>query len=100
MTGSALRNFKLGRFPELWVAVIAALCFVAFPDDLSFATSVLVTAIFVLSLDLVLGYAGIVTLGINQNYSQIIIGAVVIVAVVLNQINSWLAKRRLLTAGQ
>jgi ribose/xylose/arabinose/galactoside ABC-type transport system permease subunit len=41
--------------------------------------------------------AGIVTLGINQNYSQIIIGAVVILAVVLNQINSWLAKRRLLS---
>jgi ribose/xylose/arabinose/galactoside ABC-type transport system permease subunit len=43
--------------------------------------------------------AGIVTLGINQNYSQIIIGAVVIVAVVLNQFNNWLSKRRLLTAG-
>ena len=41
--------------------------------------------------------AGIVTLGINQNYSQIIIGAVVIVAVVLNQFNNWLAKRRLLS---
>ncbi len=41
--------------------------------------------------------AGIVTLGINQNYSQIIIGAVVIVAVLLNQLNSWLAKRRLLS---
>ncbi len=41
--------------------------------------------------------AGIVTLGINQNYSQIIIGAVVIVAVLLNQFNSWLAKRRLLS---
>jgi ribose/xylose/arabinose/galactoside ABC-type transport system permease subunit len=41
--------------------------------------------------------AGIVTLGINQNYSQIIIGAVVIIAVVLNQFNSWLAKRRLLS---
>jgi ribose transport system permease protein len=39
---------------------------------------------------------GIVILGINQNYSQIIIGAVVIVAVVLDQFNNWLAKRRLL----
>jgi ribose transport system permease protein len=38
---------------------------------------------------------GIVILGINQNYSQIIIGAVVIVAVVLDQFNNWLAKRRL-----
>ena len=39
---------------------------------------------------------GIVILGINQNYSQIIIGAVVIVAVVLDQFNNWLAKRRLI----
>lgn len=39
---------------------------------------------------------GIVILGINQNYSQIIIGAVVIAAVVLDQLNNWLAKRRLL----
>ncbi len=39
---------------------------------------------------------GIVILGINQNYSQIIIGAVVILAVVLDQFNHWLAKRRLL----
>ena len=38
---------------------------------------------------------GIVILGINQNYSQIIIGAVVILAVVLDQFNNWLAKRRL-----
>jgi ribose/xylose/arabinose/galactoside ABC-type transport system permease subunit len=38
---------------------------------------------------------GIVILDINQNYSQIIIGAVVIVAVVLDQFNNWLAKRRL-----
>ena len=42
---------------------------------------------------------GIVILGINQNYSQIIIGAVVIVAVVLDQFNNWLAKRRLVKAN-
>jgi ribose/xylose/arabinose/galactoside ABC-type transport system permease subunit len=39
--------------------------------------------------------SGIVILGIDQNYSQIIIGAVVIIAVVLDQMNHWLAKRRL-----
>jgi ribose transport system permease protein len=39
--------------------------------------------------------SGIVILGIDQNYSQIIIGAVVIIAVVLDQLNNWLAKRRL-----
>jgi ribose transport system permease protein len=42
---------------------------------------------------------GIVILEINQNYSQIIIGAVVILAVVLDQFNNWLAKRRLLKAA-
>jgi ribose/xylose/arabinose/galactoside ABC-type transport system permease subunit len=38
---------------------------------------------------------GLVILGINQNYSQIVIGAVVILAVVFDQFNAWLAKRRL-----
>jgi ribose transport system permease protein len=39
--------------------------------------------------------SGIVILGIDQNYSQIIIGAVVVLAVVLDQLNNWLATRRL-----
>lgn len=39
---------------------------------------------------------GIVILGINQNYSQIIIGAVVIAAVVMDQFNQWLSGRRLI----
>jgi ribose transport system permease protein len=39
--------------------------------------------------------SGIVILGIDQNYSQIIIGAVVIAAVVLDNLNTWLASRRL-----
>lgn len=38
---------------------------------------------------------GIVYLGIDQNYSNIIIGAVVILAVLLDQVNHWWAKRRL-----
>ncbi|MEJ1972429.1 MAG: ABC transporter permease [Lacunisphaera sp.] len=41
--------------------------------------------------------SGIVILGIDQNYSQIIIGSVVIAAVVLDNFNTWLAKRRLTT---
>ena len=41
---------------------------------------------------------GIVILGINQNYSQIIIGTVVIAAVVLDQFNNWLAKRSIVEA--
>ena len=39
--------------------------------------------------------SGIVILGIDQNYSQIIIGAVVIAAVVLDNVNTWLVNRRL-----
>lgn len=42
---------------------------------------------------------GIVILGIDQNYSQIIIGAVVIVAVLLDQLNNWLVKRQLTKMG-
>ena len=43
---------------------------------------------------------GIVILGIDQNYSNIIIGAVVIVAVLLDQVNNWMAKRRLAARAQ
>lgn len=39
--------------------------------------------------------SGIVILNINQNYSQIIIGAVVIIAVVLDQVNNWLSRKRM-----
>jgi branched-chain amino acid transport system permease protein len=44
-----------------WLAGIAV--YFAFPNYLAFATQVLITILFALSLDLVLGYAGIVTLG-------------------------------------
>jgi branched-chain amino acid transport system permease protein len=44
-----------------WAAGIAV--FFAFPNYLAFGTQVLITILFALSLDLVLGYAGIVTLG-------------------------------------
>ena len=43
--------------------------------------------------------SGIVILGIDQNYSQIIIGAVVILAVLLDQFNAWLARWRLTKAA-
>jgi len=43
--------------------------------------------------------SGIVILGIDQNYSRVIIGAVIIIAVVLDKLNGWLAKRRLTQAG-
>ncbi len=44
-----------------WLAALAV--FFAFPNYLAFGTQVLITILFALSLDLVLGYAGIVTLG-------------------------------------
>jgi ribose/xylose/arabinose/galactoside ABC-type transport system permease subunit len=40
--------------------------------------------------------AGMVILGIPQEYSQIVTGAVVIAAVLLDQLNRWLGNRRLL----
>ena len=55
----------IGPFPTLeivmWLLAIAVL--VLFPSDLSLATSVAIMALFAVSLDLVLGFAGIVTLG-------------------------------------
>jgi branched-chain amino acid transport system permease protein len=44
-----------------WVAVAAA--YFIFPQNLVLATQVLIAGLFALSLDLILGYAGIVTLG-------------------------------------
>jgi branched-chain amino acid transport system permease protein len=44
-----------------WAAALAA--FFLFPNYLAFGTQLLITILFALSLDLVLGYAGIVTLG-------------------------------------
>jgi branched-chain amino acid transport system permease protein len=44
-----------------WVAGVAV--YFVFPNYLAFGTQVLITILFALSLDLVLGYAGIVTLG-------------------------------------
>jgi branched-chain amino acid transport system permease protein len=44
-----------------WLAALAA--YFLFPNHLAFGTQLLITILFALSLDLVLGYAGIVTLG-------------------------------------
>ena len=45
------------------VAAAEIIMLLLFPDDLAFLTRVAATAIFVLSLDMVLGYAGIATIG-------------------------------------
>ncbi len=44
-----------------WLLAIAA--FFIFPDRMTFGSQVLIAVMFALSLDLILGYAGIVTLG-------------------------------------
>ena len=56
------RRHRLDAFETLpWL--IAAAAFFAFPDYLALGAQILATILFALSLDLVLGYAGIVTLG-------------------------------------
>lgn len=52
-----------GVLPEVGLILSGVLLFYAMPDDLGFATRILIGGLFALSLDLVLGYAGIVTLG-------------------------------------
>lgn len=51
------------RWPEVlpWLAIVAA--WFLFPDRLPLGTQVLIAALFALSLDLAMGYAGIATLG-------------------------------------
>src|SRR4029078_10843991 len=44
-----------------WLATL--LPFVLFPDYLSLASQIAITALFALSLDIILGYAGVVSLG-------------------------------------
>ena len=51
------------RWPEALPWLIAIACFFVFPDRMTFGSQVLIMIMFALSLDLVLGYAGIVTLG-------------------------------------
>ncbi len=51
------------RWPEALPWLIAIACYFVFPDRMTFGSQLLVMVIFALSLDLILGYAGIVTLG-------------------------------------
>jgi branched-chain amino acid transport system permease protein len=57
-----IRRHHLRRWEALpWLA--ALIFYFAFPDYLGFGTDLLITILFALSLDLALGYAGIITLG-------------------------------------
>jgi branched-chain amino acid transport system permease protein len=51
------------RWPEALPWLLAIVAFFVFPDRMTFGSQVLIAAMFALSLDLILGYAGIVTLG-------------------------------------
>lgn len=57
------RNQHRWRPLEAVPWVLAAAAYFLLPDYMAFGTQVLITIIFALSLDLILGYAGIVTLG-------------------------------------
>jgi len=59
----ALRSRHHVRAWEALPWIVALAFYFAFPKHLGFGTEVLVTILFAVSLDLVLGYAGIVTLG-------------------------------------
>ena len=60
-TALARRHRVRAWEPLPWIAALAF--YFAFPKHLGFGTELLVTILFALSLDLVLGYAGIATLG-------------------------------------
>ncbi len=51
------------RLTELLPWIIAVACFFLFPDYLALGTQILISILFALSLDLILGYGGVVTLG-------------------------------------
>ncbi|SMC76172.1 branched-chain amino acid ABC transporter permease [Rhizobium sp. RU36D] len=54
---------RLPLLPEIVMLTLAIAAYFAFPYDLALVTRFLIMILFVLSLDLVLGYAGIATLG-------------------------------------
>jgi branched-chain amino acid transport system permease protein len=53
----------LGYWPECLVFLVTLSAFFVFPYDLGFLTRILIMMVFALSLDLILGYAGIDSLG-------------------------------------
>ncbi|MGI9414073.1 MAG: branched-chain amino acid ABC transporter permease [Hyphomicrobiales bacterium] len=63
----AARSFVRDRERWHWAEsapwIIAVMAFFVFPDYLALGTQILIAIIFALSLDLILGYAGIITLG-------------------------------------
>ena len=62
------RRARIPLLPEAFLIVVGLGCFVLFPTDLAFLTNILITALFVLSLSIVLGQAGVPTLGHAANF--------------------------------
>ncbi|MDR2155784.1 MAG: branched-chain amino acid ABC transporter permease [Burkholderiaceae bacterium] len=58
-----LRDAARWRLPEYLFWCVPVLAWFVFPDDLALLSQIAITALFALSLDLILGYAGIVSLG-------------------------------------
>ncbi len=58
-----LRQGARWRWPESVFWLLPAAAYFAFPDNLSLLSQIAIAALFTLSLDLILGYAGIVSLG-------------------------------------
>lgn len=59
----SVKKRALACVPELLLASAGIALFFLMPEDLGMATRILIASLFALSLDFVLGYAGIVTLG-------------------------------------
>ncbi|MGL4407003.1 MAG: branched-chain amino acid ABC transporter permease [Zoogloea sp.] len=60
---SPLRNRARWQWPEYLCWALPLVAYFVFPDNLSLLSQMAITALFVLSLDLILGYSGIVSLG-------------------------------------
>jgi branched-chain amino acid transport system permease protein len=58
----ALDRYRL-RWQELVPLAVVGACYFLFPNYLVFGASVMVMALFALSLDLIIGFAGVLTLG-------------------------------------
>ncbi|MDR1968953.1 MAG: branched-chain amino acid ABC transporter permease [Burkholderiaceae bacterium] len=58
-----LRDASRWRAPEFAFWCLPVLAYFVLPDDLALLSQIAITALFALSLDLILGYAGIVSLG-------------------------------------
>ena len=58
-----LRDASKWRAPEVVFWALPVLAYFVFPNDLALLSQIAITALFAVSLDLILGYAGIVSLG-------------------------------------